>query len=411
MLNLRKYIKYPIVLISAVVIVLSMVLLSVLIPRELISQHLETSYQNFIQEGKYPTYYGGEIIFLDNFTDSVALDIIANQDTENQFYSAIANLRDIDSDPFQAFRNGIDGVGTKEPDSNHWLGMLLPLKVLLVFFEYREIRYFMRVVAIMLMAALLISTAKKMDCRLSLAMFLGMMLMGYFNNVSSLAFAFDLLITLCAALMAVKYHDTTLSDSDKRSLFFFVLGIFEASWAFVCAQVCSLSMVAVILAYSDQKRGIENPKVYCSSLAGVLFWGAGYGSMLFAKQVIAKAVIGYQVGITKLRHWSEASFVKRVSRICVPFTNLLYRPLVVVLIIVAIVILILVISKKLSITKDKFINDLCLLGITAYIPSIWFMILVNGVFHGFYVYNLVPFFCVLIWVGIKHIKIGEVKDR
>lgn len=366
------------------------------IPREKIVGNMLDAYAKIDAEGLYPSAYDLNLGFYDNWTDAVYCNIIINQDHENPLVSGIANYMTGNGegeDVIDALRYAITGEGRRSAYSNFWLGNIVFVKVLLMFFRWGEIRYLLYLAAVFFQVLLSVLLCKRVGLRAMSAYLAATAVLNLTYNVSCIQASSDILIMqmgcICILLLYSKMQAQILKG---RYEFFFCIGSFQYFMGFVYAPMLPLGMFIVLMLLLDDKCGEKNVDKLKWAGLETLFWLLGYGTTALGKQGIAWLVLGEQIGMKKLAHWSSGTVSGRLLAFLTPLKAFDNRVLKSILLLLALTVLVLLLMRKIriSITAAVLKKSILLSGAGILFPYVYFAILSSAVGHGFYCQNIMP---------------------
>lgn len=302
------------------------------------------------------------------------------------------------------------GGGTRGAYSNYWFGILLPIKVLLYFFKWREIRYILYLLSALLQVIISVLLYKKVDVKSTIAYLVATTIFCVTYNVSDIAAASDILLMQMGIFLSLFFYERLKPGLGKgRYEFFFVVGSLHFFGGGVWAPMYTLGMLPLIIALIDHKNGINDKTKFQYGALSIIFWILGYGITGLAKQGLAVLALGEQIGLRKLSGWSGGSVTSKLLAFLRPvqaFNNRVYK-LVLPMVIICIVMLILLKKLKLCVTVSQLKTRALFLGVSMLIPWTFFAILSNATGHGFYCQDLLPFVFALTYVLLISFKIPK----
>ena len=145
-----KYIKTVAVYIIAFIAMLGFFVLDItlaaMIPQEKITESCASAYCYLAKESYYPSPFfdnGFGAAVYDNSTEAIIFNIIYNQDSEHPFKSGIRNWYTYtdSAEMINGLLEAYSGVEEGGPYTHYWVGIILPVKILMIWFSYGEIRF------------------------------------------------------------------------------------------------------------------------------------------------------------------------------------------------------------------------------------------------------------------------------
>ena len=388
---MKLVLLYVLFFVGAIVVVC----IPTLIPRDRVISHVEEAYEMMEKEGLYPTFYNNNLAFLDNYTDAIYLNIMITQSSENVLEEGVANFyysRDEDADEtmIDGLRYAIDQEGYTKPYSNFWLGNIILLKFLLVFLKYGQIRYLLYLVAGVLLIVCFSLLRRYTSPPFAYAFVLAQILHASLFNTASLQFSTDY-IMLDIFVIIILLYNRYVSDLYKRICLFSIMGMLQFFKGFCESPMIVVGASLVLCLYFEMKNGERAGHMMKNILISALSWLIGYGVMGLGKQVLSILVLGDEIGLGKIAHWTSASDVgSRILAFITPMKSFFIRPVFLAVLVIAVLLLI-------SLFKNKSLNlelglgrHLLLMIIPFVIDVVWFSIMSSAVGHGWYCQNYYP---------------------
>lgn len=292
-------------IINSIIIFLSILLLCFisitavhLIPNEKAILHINESISQLESEGLYPRmYFNKPSTQLDNFTDSIMLNIAASGNSNKPIYSAMNSSVTINTsveepspiDNLSAFKNLEESK--KGSYSRYWHGYILFLKPLLTFFTYEEIRFLNMCIMMTLFTITSILLNKELGFKYTLC-FLGTMMFVMFPIIPmSLQFSSVFYIMLLSMIYILlryrKIYET------KNSIYtFLIIGCMTSFIDFLTAPLITLGIPLILyLALCTEKIDISYKNVFYELIMNCILWCFGYLSMWASKWILGSFVL------------------------------------------------------------------------------------------------------------------------
>ncbi|MDE7339391.1 MAG: hypothetical protein K2N80_02360 [Lachnospiraceae bacterium] len=238
----------------------------------------------FNYEGIYPQMVNGyKYMQLDNYTDSIMLGAAIYDGAEGTINKAVNNYHPdcVQLSPELALTNYANEVSAYEyfevPYGRYWHGYLVPLKLLLLFFDYADIRilnFFLQNILLFLVIKLL--------CRVRMERYVPAFLLTVFvinplTAAVSLQFSSVYYIILLSAICLLWLTWKGKAAESGINYLFFVTGILTAYLDFLTYPLASFGILLVL--YLILNRDAVKIDRIRPLLQKMLLWGFGYGGM------------------------------------------------------------------------------------------------------------------------------------
>lgn len=379
------------------------------IHRDRIANNIQKSIEYIKADGLYPSNFKNDISFIDNWADSVLLNIVLCQD-EPTLQSGISN-RMVSADGYDSVVGALEAAyNGEEPTfaySNYWLGCKLPIKLLLTIFDIAEIRYAIYVFYLLSVIFLFMALQVVFGKRIAISYFMTMVVFATVINVSSLSATFDLLGLNIGTLILLYFCLNGKSNSTISCLYFY--GIMCGYWQWVYIPIvlpCFFSMVCFLFNVLMKKKEFKESKsLYFYHM---IAWTCGYLFTILSKQLMSQIIINNQIGYGKFMHWFSSTLNERIMAFLPPVRTLLIPEInfLIILFVIACVVLYLlhiVYIDKLIHTREK----LFLVGMNLLWPYIWFFILAKATTHGWYGQNFIPVVFAIVYIFLDILAIDD----
>lgn len=386
---------YIIIFVALLILYLSGITFTSKIPRARIEENLSDAYRQINEEGLYPSIYKLNLGFFDNWTDAISCNILACQDSEHPFYSGIANEYVVEQDGenvIDAFNHALLNDGKIEQYSNFWLGNLLFVKILLIFFKWGEIRYLLYFIVTGLEVVLAIILHRKLGIRAMLSYLIATILLCITYNSGNIQASADILIMQIGCIFILLFYNRLKPEILKgRYEFFFIVGSIQFFMGYIFAPMFPLGMFLILTLLLDNKERIKDIIKIKYFVVEAVAWLVGYGLTAITKQLFAYIILENQVGITKMQKWSSGTIINKLTAFIMPlkaFNNGAIKTLIFVAILIIVMLLV---CKRITIctlNAKKIYRGFVFLLMAAAVPYIYFAVLSNAVGHGFYCQNL-----------------------
>jgi len=401
-----------------------MLVMVYLLPIQPIKQHVFDSTGVLQEEGDYTEFLPSEFVRLhpynmdiktlllnnrgmarDNHTDALMLGAAAFDDggATSVLQKALLVYHDesvmhqtIDS--LSAY--AVNGMATTpEAYPRYWHGYLVVLKLLLLFFTYRQIRYLNVLLLLGLYILACLGLYRRSGMKTCISFILASLM------------AFPIVIPFCMQYCTMTYitlggmnymlWHKTKGENKHEIEFFFLIGILTAYIDFLTYPVMALGCLLIV------RTALTNRKAYLREhLWLCVFWALGYGTMWASKWALADIFTDKKVirdALNQAVHRTVGSSdqlethvnpIKAVAANLSCYTNVIFVALILVIVIVWIVGIV---------RNDWNMNVLSYLFIML-LPIIWMCVLQNHSYdHSSFTYRsfVVSFWAFLQMIGTK----------
>lgn len=292
MFHLQKkmccYIKYAVALGVSIIIGMLMLVAVYTLPVAPMKANVARSSEIFNYERIYPQIVQGyKYMQLDNYTDSIMLGAAIYDGAESTIYKAVNNYH-IDStqiEPDLAMTNYANEVTAYDyfavSYGRYWHGYLVPLKLLLLFFDYGDIRilnFFLQ----NFLLFMIIRQLYRIHMEQYAPAFLGMIfVLNPLTAALSLQFSAVYYIVLLSTILFLHLVECREDNESKINHLFFATGILTAFLDFLTYPLVPFGILIVLYLIVNG----ENIKI--GSIKPLLqkgfLWGAGYFGMWSGK--------------------------------------------------------------------------------------------------------------------------------
>lgn len=397
-LNLSKTLQIigKIIYINIIIVAIAVcfLLIGCLFPQELIDKNIQESISVFEDEGQYPRIGDKEdSSMLDNFTDCL---ILMESSTMRiaELQSIFSNPLYFDVNPVAEFSNFIEKRDKTNPTGyyvRYWMGFRTPVRIMLVFMNYSQIRRFLSWVIFVLFIITSFFISSYIDIRTGVLFAISIIFVKPQVLCNSLQYSCCFILALLAL-----FFIPIVIQKGKEIPFFLLLGMMTMYFDFYTSPLVVLGypLIFMILLKTNEKPNVK------LSLLSIVGWGIGYGTMWIMKLLCATlftSVNGFsngfhsfaaRVGITKrsdlIEYYDIGKAFRALIRVALPDT--LSR------IIACITILCMIIVLIFCIIYNKLKHDQCVNYITLLFPiictALWYMIAAQPTaIHAYFQYR------------------------
>jgi len=378
---------------SLLVLFVSLLTLSHLIPSVKISTNINKSIATLKDEGVYPNILNFKLFQLDNYTDALMLNIAASVNEENPLHAAMLNYwhtsgnnRKIIDDTQAVINNQSSGL-EKQSYGRYWQGYLIFLRPALTIMNYNHIRILNYLVLGSLLLLVLYQINIKIGSQIMVFFLLTMILVSFPIVPLSMQFSTVFYISFISILFILN-NKTYLQDWSNFILLFFIIGACTSFFDFLTTPLLTLGLPLTILILIDNNATNK----YLSIISASVIWGLGYGITWASKWIIGELITGINIleiamesvavrtsyaysgmEMTIPQIFSFSFSMLRKFNLLWPFVGLITG----------------VILLYLFLVKDgkHFINHAYLLLIASMVPF-WFLVLRNhSIQHGWFTWR------------------------
>ena len=287
-IKICSFLKYAGILCSCIMIGVLLLLAVYMLPVKSMKANVARSSEIFNYEGIYPQMVSGyKYMQLDNYTDSIMLGAAIYDGPEGTIDKTVNNYHP-DSEqlsPELALTNYANEVSAYEyfqmPYGRYWHGYLVPLKLLLLFFDYSDIR-----VLNFFMQSFLLFMIIRQLYRIRMEQYVPAFLIMIFvlnplTAALSLQFSSVYYIVLFSTIWFLHLVERRMTAESTINYLFFAVGILTAYFDFLTYPLVPLGILIVlylILIGENIKAAGIKPLLQKGFL-----WGAGYGGMWSGK--------------------------------------------------------------------------------------------------------------------------------
>lgn len=275
---LRKIFNYFFVYLVVIFIFSFLVVTASIIPSSLTNSHIKDTASTLKNEGMYPSVgISWRKIALDNFTESMLLNVTYSINSKNPVQSAFQDIRydnrTIAADQILSLEQLSKGKKDLVPVGyeRYWNGYITYLRPLFVFFSYENIRIIISILLYGGFAIFSYLAVKKLGFISFVPLLIGFIAVDFFYIGKSIQFSDIFLVALYSGIYLL-YRYPKVKD---LYLFFFIVGACTSFVDLLTAPLVSLGLI-LILVHILKKQKIRTLFLYCVSwsLGYLLLWGA-----------------------------------------------------------------------------------------------------------------------------------------
>lgn len=296
--EIKKYsfVKYAAALCISIMIGMLALIAVYMLPVKNMRANVARSSEIFNYEGIYPQLVNGyKYMQLDNFTDSIILGAAIYDGAEGTINKVVYNYHPDSQQlsPELALTNYANEVSAYEyfgiSYERYWHGYLVPVKLLLLFFDYGDIR-----ILNFFMQNILLFAVLKLFHRVSLEQYIPAFLTAVFvinplTAAVSLQFSAVYYIMLLSTICLLWLVRKGKAEEKKINFLFFLTGILTAYMDFFTYPLVSCGILIVLYLIINRDRiGMTGVKALFQKM---LLWGFGYGGMWSGKWLVGSVLM------------------------------------------------------------------------------------------------------------------------
>lgn len=406
---MKKILKYFLISITTIIVLIFIQNLILRIPNKLIENNIKESTTYLLEKEDRPSListnkFMNEITKLDNFTDSITLNLIWNnthktQIEMNYYYDGQSGINSLNSTINNNKKANLEY-------SRYYQGHIVYVKPLLMLFNLKSIRIINSVIIIILSFYLLYILYKK-NKLLPLALILGLSMINIFIVPMTIQFSITFIISLIISIITIKTIDK--DDSVFYSLMI-ISGTTTCFFDFLTTETITLTLPLLLRIYlkNYNKKKIKLKENILFIIKSCFAWGIPYVITFMFKWLLSVNVYGLKEAIkiwdyAKVRIYDIPTnniFMFIISTLLSAFSFLLPYSIFKsspVLVIISLLLITWLFIFELSKKNQKLYS---LLLIISLIPIIRFIVLyAHTAVHLYFVYRaLFPFTITIILI-------------
>lgn len=401
---MKKILDLSIILLISVMGGTFLLLLVNVLPNERMQRHISESTSVMEEEGDYPMLMDGYISSrLDNFTDSIMLVTAANKEDTN-FVDRTVNMYRVNYEDKRPAEVLVD-YGKGNPDytvsgyPRYWHGYQLALKLLLLIFNYQEIRYINMCLQILLIAFVVAIMWKK-DMKLYILPYLVTICSLMPASVAlSLQFSAVFYLTNISIILLLIWFESIQVTGNTLS-FFLSVGMMTSYFDLLTYPLVTCGIPLIVYFILKKEHSIQSDIL--ETVQYGIIWAIGYGGMWAGKWIIGSILLRKNIindALAAIFNRTSSEDYGRKEAILKNMSAMFETPIKYIFLLL---ILILVISLIIRMVKDKkiYLKNFHYVIIAA-IPFAWYMVLVNhSCVHFWFTYRelAIFIFAILVWL-------------
>lgn len=427
---MKKIVKYILAFLILFMTFNILLLVGSLFPSSLIGANVRESSKILRDEGNYYKilkYFETEN---DNYTDAIMINEAYSIDNTNPLYSYMAVRKNFEKgitqkslldtkgelisinnpneyDPIGELSEFLSGnIDTSINYARYWHGYLPALRILLIFFNIKQIRILLLIVFIFLFIYFILLLKKKFGIMISIIFGSSLIFEGYFCVSYSLECAPVFLVMMISGIWLLN----KLDKIKNFYLFIFVVACITNFVDYLTVPLITLAIPLYIFLLYKQKEKITYKDCFKIIFKASVIWLVGYGVTWLSKWVIYDII--YKEGLIKSAvnqiMYRTQSYNTRtdmtINGIITKFIfeNLLYIVLIYNFVIIMVICLFKKYRLKLNNITD-YIQSTVPILIVSVMPFVWYISLANHtVLHGVFVYRHMLIFLIGMMICLKN---------
>lgn len=278
------FLKYVGILCSCIIIGVLLLLAVYILPVKGMKANVARSSEIFNYEGIYPQIVSGyQYMRLDNYTDSIMLGAAIYDGLEGTINKTV-NSYHLDSDqlsPELALTNYANEVSAYDyfavSYGRYWHGYLVPLKLLLLFFDYSDIRILNFFLQNFLLFIIIRKLYRVHMEQYAPAFLIMIFILNPLTAALSLQFSSVYYIVLFSTIWFLHLVEHRMATESKINHLFFAIGFLTAYFDFLTYPLVPFGILIVLyLIVNGENIRLASIKPL---LQKMFLWGAGYGGM------------------------------------------------------------------------------------------------------------------------------------
>ena len=286
------------------VIAITLNILAFTLPNDNIHKHVANASATFAYEGSFPDDFDDyKSSIYDNNTDAWML-LLAEYDgkeglLEKAFmgYYSLYTLEPselIGSMNIKFVKDGTRLATNMYP--RYWHGWILPLRLLLQFFDYSDIRAMNYFILVIMIAIIITKLVKSNLTQVILPFMIGMLAIVPITSAMCMSYFECTFITLLFSII-ILFKAQKIKDKIGFPLFFMIIGLCLGYFDFLTFPIITLGfpMFFLILLNEENNHELVSENLYLFLIKCSLMWLIGYAGIWASKWVVASLFTDYNV--------------------------------------------------------------------------------------------------------------------
>lgn len=296
--RLMSVIKYIIIYAGIVLVLVTLLVITAKIPKELIIENMKKFTQDFYYSPNMMQEFYSEKIEKENtyrhmYSDSTALDIMYYIDSEhplksvmeNNYYSPDGDL-EIPYDYIELERNDYQANAKY---LRYWFGEMIIMRPLLVFMDMQHIYNINAIIMLVALSTLLIMLWKRQNKALVVVIIISSIICKLYIVPYCFEYYWSFLIAIIVSIIAIKINE----KNKKTNILFMIAGMLTCFFDLLSTETVTLLLpMLLLLQINYQNKKIYNLKQGITFIIqSICLWLIGYCGMWMTKWILASIVL------------------------------------------------------------------------------------------------------------------------
>ena len=409
------------ILIAGGVIGIILLVFANMIPIDSIIENAGASVDIFKIEGSNPqVIHGYQATSLDNYTDAWMLRNAFYNGEESAWQKALHvyyySYTDEEYDVRESMIAWLEGKEGYEKKSyaRYWHGYLILLKPLLYFWDYGDIRGFLKWIELSMVVYICVLLSKRKLERFIPAFIAAMVCIEFQLIGMSMQYSWVFLIGMAFSAVILRKVPCGTEEGGRDGLLFLVIGMLTSYFDFLTYPLFTLGIPLLFLIICEREEKKDNATLLGTAIKHSVYWTVGYIGMWVQKWILCTVFTGENLmadGLNSILERSgrsvngeQVGYVDALRANMAPICKYPYF-----LAVLAAAVLILVICRK----EEKGIFSRWVLLTYLYIailPFCWYAVSVNHSYiHSFMTYKLLGITVFAVLCMLTEVRKNEFK--
>lgn len=295
---MKKILKYIVIFFIVMLLLLSFLVATAKIPKEMISENIKKSERCFRTHSEIDRVkINRPYTFLHIYADAVLLNIAYYFNDEQPLTSVIEAKYYLEYDKKEKlglFDYDFERLVECEQEPNrqylrYWHGSAGILRILLIFMDLGQIYIFNAIALIILLTILIILLIRKKAISLIISLIVSLIMIYCIVIPFCLEYTWTFFIMVITSIFATMWKD----KSEKLNVLFFITGMLTCFFDFLSTEIITVAVpILIVLVLQAKEKKITTKKEALMLMIKLFFlWGIAYVAMWFAKWIIASIVL------------------------------------------------------------------------------------------------------------------------
>ncbi len=311
---LKRIFKDICVFFVALLVCFGALLLVCFIPQSAIKENCLKAAEYFDNHGKYPELIDGfDATKIDNYADSMLLNVIYNVDEKHPFYSAVTAPYyrvEGDSAAEDYHFSVVDGKEANSEYSRYWHGSQVFLRPLLTVLSIQGLRAAMFVLALLLNIILAVMMLRRNMRKPAVIYFASLILTGGWMTAFSLEYVMVYIVmaatslAVCRLMTSPDYVNREKEREEKLTLVFIVGGALTCFLDFLTTETLAFTvpfLLYIIISVQNSDRPLRFKESFLRLIRFGSAWLMSYAGMFAVKWGLVYSVAGKDAFLNALQ--------------------------------------------------------------------------------------------------------------